>query len=37
LLDGGTPHDLVAKQGSIVLLTLSKLDTVDRVIKVTEN
>ncbi len=36
LLDGGIPHDLVAKQGSIVLLTLSKLDTVDRVIKVTE-
>jgi len=35
-LDGGVPHDLSAKTNCVVRLTLSKLDTVDRVKKVVE-
>lgn len=30
-LEGGIPHDLLAKQDSIVRLTLSKFDAVERV------
>jgi quercetin dioxygenase-like cupin family protein len=35
-LEANTEHNLMAKQDSIVRLTLSKLDTVERVKKVTE-
>ncbi len=35
-LDGGVPHDLLAKSDCIVRLTLSKSDSVKRVEKVAE-
>ena len=35
-LEGNTPHDLTAKEDSVVRLTLSKLDNVQRVEKVIE-
>jgi len=35
-LDGGIPHDLLAKEESVVRLTLSKLDNVKRVEKVAD-
>lgn len=36
-LEGSVPHDLLAVEDSIVRLTLSKLDTVDRVKNVATN
>lgn len=35
-LKGGVPHDLTAKENSIIRLTLSKLDSANRVKKVAE-
>lgn len=36
-LEASISHDLVAKEDSIIRLTISKSDTVDRVIKVSES
>ncbi|MDV7186534.1 cupin domain-containing protein [Lutibacter sp. TH_r2] len=35
-LEASIPHDLVAVKDSVIRLTLSKLDTVERVVKVSE-
>lgn len=36
-LEGNVPHDLLAKEESVVRLTLSKMDSSDRVEKVAED
>ncbi|MFT4771674.1 MAG: quercetin dioxygenase-like cupin family protein [Cryomorphaceae bacterium] len=36
-LEGGVPHDLLAKEASIVPLSLSKLDRAERVQQVAQN
>jgi quercetin dioxygenase-like cupin family protein len=36
-LEGGVPHDLLAKEASIVRLSLSKLDRAERVQQVAQN